>query len=158
MMIHLQLGVAACCSMPAMTCLTELPALPQGWALVPAFHGPPPRPIMLPDSHAACSRSGCLQRRCHQSAVLEHTSPASQDCLPQGWALYCLILMFLATREELAPIRPLPKFIVVKIIVFASFWQSVAIAILVSTGVIRPSVRCSSPPDGPWLPLSGFTP
>ena len=49
--------------------------------------------------------------------------------------------MFLATREELRPIRPLPKFVVVKIIVFASFWQSVAIAILASAGIIKPSVR-----------------
>ena len=61
--------------------------------------------------------------------------------VPQGWALYCLILMFLATREELKPIRPLPKFVVVKIIVFASFWQSVAIAILASAGIIKPAVH-----------------
>ncbi len=36
----------------------------------------------------------------------------------QVWALYCLVLFFLATQDKLAPMRPLPKFASVKGVVF----------------------------------------
>ena len=38
------------------------------------------------------------------------------------WALYCLMLFYLAAKEELMPLKPVGKFVCVKLVVFASFW------------------------------------
>jgi hypothetical protein len=48
----------------------------------------------------------------------------------QAWAMYCLILFYRATREELAPVRPFYKFVTVKAVVFLSFWQGQALLLI----------------------------
>ncbi|XP_071721450.1 protein LAZ1 homolog 2 isoform X2 [Rutidosis leptorrhynchoides] len=48
----------------------------------------------------------------------------------QMWALYCLVKFYYVTHEKLEPIKPLPKFISFKAIVFATWWQGVGIALL----------------------------
>ncbi|KAG9269017.1 transmembrane protein 184C [Astyanax mexicanus] len=54
----------------------------------------------------------------------------------QLFAMYCLLLFYRTLREELSPLRPVGKFLCVKMVVFASFWQAVLIALLVKVGVI----------------------
>lgn len=56
--------------------------------------------------------------------------------MSQLFAMYCLVLFYRALREELSPIKPVGKFLCVKMVVFVSFWQAVVIALLVKVGVI----------------------
>ncbi|XP_020115262.1 protein LAZ1 homolog 1 isoform X1 [Ananas comosus] len=55
----------------------------------------------------------------------------------QTWALYCLIQFYSATKEKLEPIKPLAKFLMFKSIVFLTWWQGVAVALLFSTGAFK---------------------
>jgi hypothetical protein len=70
------------------------------------------------------------------------TSP----CLLCAQALYCLVLFYQATKEELAQIKPLPKFIVIKAIVFFTFWQAILIDFLESNGVLAGATGSVSDP------------
>lgn len=54
----------------------------------------------------------------------------------QCWALYCLFFFYHATKNELAPIRPVGKFVSVKALVFFTWWQAVGIAVLYNMGLI----------------------
>jgi hypothetical protein len=45
----------------------------------------------------------------------------------QMYALYCLIHFYYGTKTILQPVRPLTKFVSVKLIVFATFWQAFAL-------------------------------
>mmetsp|Transcript_34079 Transcript_34079/g.47236 ORF Transcript_34079/g.47236 Transcript_34079/m.47236 type:complete len:412 (-) Transcript_34079:120-1355(-) len=53
----------------------------------------------------------------------------------QTWALYCLALLYLAYQRELAPMNPFYKFLCVKATVFFSFWQALAIMIMLRIGL-----------------------
>lgn len=50
--------------------------------------------------------------------------------LSQTWALYCFFFFYFATKNELTPIRPVGKFLSVKLLVFFTWWQSLFISIL----------------------------
>nr|DAD39962.1 TPA_asm: hypothetical protein HUJ06_014285 [Nelumbo nucifera] len=58
----------------------------------------------------------------------------------QTWALYCLVQFYTVTKDKLEPIKPLAKFLVFKSIVFLTWWQGVAVALLFSMGVLRGSL------------------
>ena len=55
----------------------------------------------------------------------------------QSWALYCLVQFYAVIKDELAHIKPLAKFLTFKSIVFLTWWQGVAIALLSSWGLLR---------------------
>ncbi|KNC75952.1 hypothetical protein SARC_11531 [Sphaeroforma arctica JP610] len=52
-------------------------------------------------------------------------------------ALYCLILFYKATKEELTPWKPLWKFLCIKAVIFFSFWQGVCFSFMIGVGLIR---------------------
>jgi hypothetical protein len=51
-------------------------------------------------------------------------------------ALYALLLFYTAASDLLAPHKPILKFVVVKAVVFFTFWQSLACAFMVNLGVL----------------------
>ncbi|XP_024031367.1 protein LAZ1 isoform X3 [Morus notabilis] len=55
----------------------------------------------------------------------------------QSWALYCLVQFYAVTKDELAHIKPLYKFLTFKSIVFLTWWQGVAIAALYAFGLFK---------------------
>ena len=56
----------------------------------------------------------------------------------QAWALYVLMLFYVAMYDELKPLNPLRKFVTIKLVVFASFWQGLVITLLAAFGILRP--------------------
>ncbi|KAM0942114.1 putative organic solute transporter subunit alpha/Transmembrane protein [Dioscorea sansibarensis] len=58
----------------------------------------------------------------------------------QSWALYCLVQFYTATKDELAYIKPLAKFLVFKSIVFLTWWQGVGIALFYTLGLFESPV------------------
>ena len=51
-------------------------------------------------------------------------------------ALYCLIWLYIIMKNELNPFKPMYKFIMVKSVVFLTFWQGILLAALVHFQVI----------------------
>lgn len=56
----------------------------------------------------------------------------------QIWALFCLVQFYHELKYELRDIGPLPKFIVVKTIIFLSFWSDPATTMSCTTALNTP--------------------
>lgn len=64
--------------------------------------------------------------------------------LSQAVALYCLVYFYHSFSDALAPINPLRKFLVVKAVVFFTFWQDMLLTGLVQEKVIKQRESWSS--------------
>ncbi|KAL8694110.1 MAG: hypothetical protein Q9218_001163 [Villophora microphyllina] len=59
--------------------------------------------------------------------------------------MYCLIQFYIQLRGDLAEHRPLLKVAAIKLVIFLSFWQTIIISALTSTGAIKASARFQDP-------------
>lgn len=60
-------------------------------------------------------------------------------------SLYSLGMFWVCMAKDLAPFRPVPKFLCVKLIIFASYWQGFMLSILVFLNVIPDDVEGYTP-------------
>ena len=60
-------------------------------------------------------------------------------------AMYCLIQFYVQLKDDLAEHRPLLKISAIKLVIFLSFWQSLLISFLTSSGAINPSETLDFP-------------
>ncbi|KAI3332386.1 DUF300-domain-containing protein [Xylariaceae sp. AK1471] len=60
-------------------------------------------------------------------------------------SLYSLGLFWVCMHDDLLPFRPVPKFLCIKLIIFASYWQGFLLSILVWLGAIPDDVPEYSP-------------
>lgn len=60
-------------------------------------------------------------------------------------SLYCLGLFWVCMHHDLIPFRPVPKFLSIKAIIFASYWQGFFLSILVWLGAIPDQVEGYTP-------------
>lgn len=51
-------------------------------------------------------------------------------------SLYCLAMFWMCLHEDLLPFRPVPKFLVIKLVIFASYWQGFLLSLVVWAGLI----------------------
>jgi hypothetical protein len=60
-------------------------------------------------------------------------------------AMYCIIQFYLQLKKDIAQHRPLLKVVAIKLVIFLSFWQTIVISLLTSSGLIKPSNKLQTP-------------
>ena len=60
-------------------------------------------------------------------------------------AMYCIIQFYMQTKNDLAEHRPLLKVAAIKLVIFLSFWQTLLISFLTSSGAIKPNKNIQTP-------------
>lgn len=61
------------------------------------------------------------------------------NSISQTWALYSLFLFYNCSHKELVTIRPFWKFLSIKLVIFFSWWQALAVSALIKVGHINSS-------------------
>jgi len=57
--------------------------------------------------------------------------------ISQVWALYCLVLFYLSCKSQLEAYNPIPKFLCIKLVVFATWWQAIILDLLIKLEFIK---------------------
>lgn len=60
-------------------------------------------------------------------------------------AMYCLIQFYIQIKDDIREHKPLLKVAAIKLVIFLSFWQSLLISFLTSTGAIKPNKQIQTP-------------
>jgi Organic solute transporter Ostalpha len=60
-------------------------------------------------------------------------------------AMYCLIQFYVQLKGDIKEHKPLLKVAAIKLVIFLSFWQTLAISLLTSTGAIKPNSQIQTP-------------
>ena len=60
-------------------------------------------------------------------------------------AMYCLIQFYYQIKDDIAEHKPLLKVLAIKLVIFLSFWQTILISFLTSSGAIKPSNTIQTP-------------
>ena len=76
----------------------------------------------------------------------------------QLWALYCLVLFYEGTHEQLAELKPLGKFLTIKSIVFFTWWQAIIIQMMVQNKYVLLLLLLRPPTTTRRRPYSYFQP
>lgn len=60
-------------------------------------------------------------------------------------AMYCIIQFYVQLKDDIREHKPLLKVAAIKLVIFLSFWQTLAISLLTGTGAIKPSNQIQAP-------------
>jgi len=60
-------------------------------------------------------------------------------------ALYALVLFYVACKDLLQPFNPVPKFVIIKSVVFLTYWQVIFRTLLLSLNLVFGINFCYSP-------------
>lgn len=60
-------------------------------------------------------------------------------------AMYCLIQFYIQLRKDIQRHRPLLKVLAIKLVIFLSFWQTLVISFLTSSGAVKPNNKIQIP-------------
>lgn len=82
----------------------------------------------------------------------ESVSPAFAHVWVMGFeavsvtiAMYCIIQFYVQLKDDIAEHKPILKVAAIKLVIFLSFWQSIVISFLTSTGLIKSGPRFGTP-------------